>query len=442
MRSFLLRALCWLLVFGRASAVFAQTWQMPNTNLGVPQPQGPLIPTLGNLADDRDARIRARNAASINADLQQYAAQEARRDSLIEEAKQDYATIERQRREQAEFNTQFEARNKPQYEAAYQALAQMLGGRRPPSLPLAVFAVENSYAAGELNYTAFKANLDELAGICRGLAGADAGPAARFMALHRLMTDTVRVRAGGKVTTVHLPYRYDFNDFRGEQDYSKMFVTKLLRTNSGQCHSLPLLYKMLADRLGVKSAVSMAPNHTYIQVVGPDGGLYSYETTNGHFTTDAFYMTTGYVKTAALKTRAYLDTLTLRQTIAYQATDLAQGYAHYYGDDAFTEKCAALALQHYPQSIQARIIVHNAALARFARAYQAAGRPSQAQARQLPALRPLWAAVERSTQALAAVGYEEIPKEQYARWLQSAQDEQRRQESRQAAARFGQPAAK
>ena len=205
---------------------------------------------------------------------------------------------------------------------------------------------------------------------------------------------------------------------------------------------MPLLYKLLADQLGVKSYISMAPNHSYIQVLGPDGGLYSYETTNGHFTTDAFYTTTGYVKTAALKTRAYLDTLTLRQTIAYQVTDLAQGYAHYYGDDAFTERCAELALQHYPQSIQARIILHNAALSRFARAYQAVGSPPKEEARQIPALKPLWAKVEQTNQALAALGYEEIPPEKYALWLKSAQDEGRRQESQRAAARFAHPTTK
>ena len=110
---------CLLLVLGLATVAPAQTWQMPNPDLGVPKPQGPRIPTLGTLMDDRDARIRARNEASINADLQQYAARQAHSDSLIEEAKQEYAKIERQRREQAAFNVQFEARNKPPYEAAY-----------------------------------------------------------------------------------------------------------------------------------------------------------------------------------------------------------------------------------------------------------------------------------------------------------------------------------
>ena len=434
--------ICLLLVLGLATAAPAQTWQMPNPDLGVPKPQGPHIPTPGQLVDERDARIRARNAASIEADLREYADRQARSDSLIKEASQDYARIERERREQAEFNAQFEASNKPLYEAAYQALAEMLDGQRTVSLPLAVFIVENTYTNNQLNYLAFKAKLDELADICRGLAGPNAGPAARFMALHQLMTDTVRVRNDGKVAVVHLPYRYDFNDFRGEQDYRKMFVTKLLRANSGQCHSLPLLYKLLADRLGVNTSISMAPNHSYIQVQGPGGLLYSYETTNGRFVTDAYYMTTGFVKTAALKSRAYLDTLTLRQNIACQVQDLALGYAHYYGHDAFTEKCAVLALKYYPQSVQARILAHTVALTRFARAYQAAGSPPREQAVQLPALKPLWADVQRRQQALDALGYEEIPKEQYARWLQSAEEEKHRQESRQATARFLQTAQK
>lgn len=318
----------------------------------------------------------------------------------------------------------------------------MLDGRRRANLPLAVFIVENTYTNNQFSYAAFKARLDELVQLCQGLAGAQANQAARFVALQRLMADTVRVSDAGKAAVRHLPFQYDFVDFWGRQDHARQFVTKLLRTGTGQCHSMPLLYKLLADQLGVPANLSMAPNHSYIQVVGPDGQLYSYETTNGHFTTDAFYMTSGYVKTAALKTRAYLDTLTLRQTLAYQLTDLAQGYAHYYGEDAFTEKCATLALAYYPQSIQAHLIRHNAALTRFAVAYKAAGSPPKEQAMQQPALRPLWAEVTRSNQALAAIGFEEIPPEQYARWLSSAQTEQHRQESRQAAAGFLKPTAK
>ncbi|RIY05084.1 hypothetical protein [Hymenobacter rubripertinctus] len=416
----------------------AQAWQMPNPDLGVPKPQGPRIPTPGNLVPDQQARIRAQNQAMMD-EADRYLAEKEQREKVVQEAADEYA---RHQQGQADFNAEFAARNKPQYEAAYQVLAEMLNGQRKASLPLAVFVVENSYVAGELNYASFTADLDELATICRGLAGSDTSPTARFMALHRLMTDTVQVSYAGQVVSRHLPYRYDFEDFRGEQDYRKMFVTKLLRTNTGQCHSMPLLYKLLADRLGVKNYLSMAPNHTFISVKDGRGALYRYETTNGHFTTDAFYMSSGYIKAGALKQRTYLDTLTLRENLACQLVDLASGYEHYYGYDEFIKKCADLALKYYPQGMQARILAHNVALARFVKPWKAAGQPSPEVARTLPQLRPYMAEVERWNQALAEVGFEEMPKDQYDRWLNALEQEKARLASQQAAARFAPSAAK
>lgn len=423
---------CLLLVLGMATVAPAQTWPMFNSDLGVPKPQGPHIPTLSNLTQDWQARTRAQNQALIDK-ANHILAEKDKGEKLVQDAADEYA---HNQQGQAQFNAEFEGRNKPQYEAAYQVLAEMLDGRRPASLPLAVFVVENSYTAGELLYADFKAELDELATICRGLAGTDTSPSARFMALHRLMTDTVRVSYAGKVVSQHLPYRYDFEDFRGEQDYSKLFVTKLLRTNTGQCHSLPLLYKMLADRLGVKTYISLAPNHTFISVKDSRGALYRYETTNGHFTTDAFYMGSGYIKAGALKQRTYLDTLTLRENLASQVVDLAGGYEHYYGYDEFVQKCADLALKYYPHDMQARILAHNVAVVRFVKPWKAAGQPSPEIARTLPQLKPYMAEVERWNRALADVGFEEMSEEQYNRWLQGEEEEKARQLSQQAAARF------
>lgn len=432
--------ICSLLVLNLASIASAQTWPMPGPDLGIPKPQGPQTSTFGRFGDDQQARTRAQNQESMN-EVDRYNAQQSQHNQLIEEAKQDFAKIEKERREQAAFNAQFEARNKPQYEAAYQALAEMLDGRRPANLPLAVFVVENSYAAGELSYSAFKADLDELATMCRSLGGTDASSAARFMALHRLMTDTVRVSYAGKAVSKHLPYRYDFTDFWGKEDYSKMFVTKLLRTNSGQCHSLPLLYKMLADQLGVKTYISMAPNHTYIQVLDDRGELYSYETTNHHFVTDSYYMSTGYVKAAALKNRSYLDTLTTKELLASRLFDLGLCYENRYGLDDFVYKCGLLGLHYYPQSVVGRMSVHNAALAKFTKAWAAAGKPTEEEARRNPVLQPLWADVVKWAQAVREVGHEDMPPDQYARWLNATNREQTRQDAQQAA-RFEQTAHK
>jgi hypothetical protein len=440
MRSWFVRVLFLLALLSGATGAPAQTWQMPNTDLGsrVPKPQGPRIPTPGNFIEDEQARTRAINQ-SVRDGQDRYYTEKARREQLVQEAADELAG---RAQGQAQFDAEFEARNKPQYEAAYDVLHEMLTGQRPANLSLAVFVVENSYAAGELRYADLKATLAELVDICHGLAGPRASPAARFMALHQLMTDTVRVSYKGKVLTSHLPYHYDFQDFRGEKDYTKMFVTKLLRTNSGNCHSLPLLYKLVADQLGVKSYLSLAPNHSFIQVKDNAGHLYRYETTNGHFVTEAYYMSTGYIKAGALKSGAYLDTLTMRQTLACQVLDLALGYEHYYGPDEFMERCAALALTYYPQGIQGHLVAYNAALAHFNFAATELAPPSFAAALQVPALKKLWAAVERQRAALDALGFEEMPKEKYTTWLHSLEAEKARLESRHAAGNFQQASAR
>jgi len=136
---------CLLLLLGLATAAPAQTWQMPNPDLGVPKPQGPRLPTLGNLMQDQQARTRAQNQASME-EVERYNAQQAQRGQLLDEARQDIAQIERQRREQAEFNARFEASNKILYDAAYEALAEMLDGRRTCPWPCSSWKIRSRMA--------------------------------------------------------------------------------------------------------------------------------------------------------------------------------------------------------------------------------------------------------------------------------------------------------
>jgi hypothetical protein len=51
----------------------------------------------------------------------------------------------------------------------------------------------------------------------------------------------------------------------GDKDWSKMFVTTLIRTHNGNCHSLPYLYKILCEEIDSKASLSLEPNHVYIK---------------------------------------------------------------------------------------------------------------------------------------------------------------------------------
>lgn len=75
---------------------------------------------------------------------------------------------------------------------------------------------------------------------------------------------------------------YDFDDFSGDKNWSNMFVTKLLGTGKGQCHSMPLLYLAIAEQLGAKAYLSLSPEHSFIQYFDERGYRYNFETTNGN----------------------------------------------------------------------------------------------------------------------------------------------------------------
>src|SRR5690606_22632601 len=84
--------------------------------------------------------------------------------------------------------------------------------------------------------------------------------AKNFM-LFQFFSDTLEIKSRD---LKHLPLEYDFEDYMGINDWSKMFVSKLLETGKGQCNSLPRLYLILAEEIGAEAFLSLSPNHSYI----------------------------------------------------------------------------------------------------------------------------------------------------------------------------------
>ncbi|WP_291587952.1 hypothetical protein [Bacteroides sp.] len=71
------------------------------------------------------------------------------------------------------------------------------------------------------------------------------------------MTDSTPVQSGDTITW-HLPFKYNFDDYAGREDWSNMFVSRMMQIGKGNCHSMPLLYKLIMDRLGEKCWLSLA----------------------------------------------------------------------------------------------------------------------------------------------------------------------------------------
>lgn len=135
-------------------------------------------------------------------------------------------------------------------------LANMLSGKDSLNLQKAVYAVENAYYNDNLNEEVFNRQIEWYANFCRGIMQSgdiryegqgDEQAAKAQCAVFVFMTDSIPMQIGDTVVA-HLPFEYNFDDYAGRQNWSSMFVSYMMETRKGNCHSMPLLYKLIMDK--------------------------------------------------------------------------------------------------------------------------------------------------------------------------------------------------
>lgn len=201
-----------------------------------------------------------------------------------------------------------------------------------------------------------------------------------------------------------------------------MFVTKLLSARSGNCHSLPYLYKILADELGASCWLALAPNHIYIKNRSQKSGWYNTELTSGSFPIDAWITASGYIPLQAIQNGIYMDTLSNQQAIALCLLDLAKGYEfqtkNY--EDGFIVKCCDLLLKYHPINVQAILLKAET----LKRNYEAKARKDK------QAAKAIYTEMEKCYAQLFELGYREMPESMYLNWLKSLDTEKVKYQNR------------
>jgi hypothetical protein len=223
------------------------------------------------------------------------------------------------------------------YETAFIKFELMLSDKEPLNLKRAVYLVENaSYYENTMPYQDFDNTLKNIGYLIslkmkeQKMSNTDL---AKNLAIYQFMADTFKVKIPHREnkTFTNYPFQYYFEDYKRQADYRKLFVSKTLQTNSGQCHSLPLLYLLIAEEIKAKAWLSYSPNHSFVKFM-VNGKMQNYETTNGHFVSDVLLMQSGFIRTEALANKVYLDTLSQKQLIAHRLMDFVP--LHYEGLDS------------------------------------------------------------------------------------------------------------
>lgn len=330
---------------------------------------------------------------------------------------------------------------KDHYESSFSEIASMIDGESPVNFKEAVFIVENAFYDGALDYNAFSSKIRSLAGLAYSLRSQidliydeqDSAHVKTHASIWSIMTDTLSFDLGNGVSLVSKPYLYDFEDVFGKEDWSQMFVSKLLNTRRGNCHSLPYLYKILAEELGEEAYLALAPNHIYIKQYSKKTGWFNTELTSASFPIDAWLTASGYIHLDAIRNGVYMDTLSQEESLALTLVDLAKGYERKFGvlDGEFILKATNKALEVDPNFINALLLKVETQKKLFENAMllKSIDNPNDL-IEQSEEYRNLFLEMQSIYANIHQLGYRQMPEEMYLDWLATLQEEREKYQNK------------
>ncbi len=242
---------------------------------------------------------------------------------------------------------------KVSYDYAYSEINLMLTGPKPKDLKWAVFLAENAYHENKLDYNKYCLQLDTIKTAIRRIVkdktNYQTDKLAYNYAIFNYMKEASKYNNGRTCD-------YDFDDYLGLKDKRKVFVTKLLDTRKGNCHSLPMLYKILADEMGADAHLAIAPMHMYIKHLDYNNQWLNLELTSADFPSDGHIMSESGISIEAVKNEIYMHPMNEGQTMAYCMLYLAQNYYRQYGANDFVINACNKSLEYYPKLILAYLL--------------------------------------------------------------------------------------
>jgi regulator of sirC expression with transglutaminase-like and TPR domain len=185
------------------------------------------------------------------------------------------------------------------------------------------------------------AELDGLTDRARLLSAGQTGTDARLGAVRTVLYEAGPWNGGR-------PFAYDHQRFK---DMRVKLLAHYLDTRLGNCVSMPILFLILADRLGVEMRLAMAPNHVLLRYRDEFGREINLEATGtGLPSRDVWYRQIMPMTDRAVQSGIYLRLLTRRESVALIAAVIVE---HLQARERFEETIAACRalLPHHSRSV-------------------------------------------------------------------------------------------
>ena len=323
------------------------------------------------------------------------------------------------------------------YSDAYQTLDNMLLDKQPYKFKDGVFAVENAYEQGNLDTITLSQKIKFLANFCKRLTQnrelkyteKDKEKVSKYASVFTIMCQETPVIVG-KDTLKYKPFQYDFNDVFGHQEFSNLFVSKLLNTHKGNCNSMPYLYKILAEELGVTANLALAPNHIYIKHNIKSIGWYNTELTSGIFPQDSWLMASGFIHLNAIQNGVFMKALNDKESLALLLVDLGNAYNRSFPDNdgTFPLQCAERAIKVYPFLANALLLQAETHKKQFQKLMKEQNTEDIETALNNPKAKELFELMNKEYTHIHEIGYRSMPEEMYLDWLVSLKTERAKYE--------------
>lgn len=304
---------------------------------------------------------------------------------------------------------------------AFDEIHQMLKGEIPLNLRRAVFLVENAYYGDSVKYSDYENFIKNKVALCNAKIKEEKldpnDNLVKNITIYRLLTDTLKIKSGEK-TIQSYPVSYNYDDYSSEKNYDSHFVMKLMQSSIGQCHSMPLYYLILAEAMESEAYWSFSPRHTFVKIQDDNGDWYNLELTCRAILSDAHYMNNSYIKSESIRNRIYLEPIDKKNTIAEMLVELARGYYMKYGMDDFYLKCADTAIEYLSNDLNALVLksaYQTELTLTLARLFHAPNPDILKQ--ESPEAYKHYELMQDLYKQIDDLGYEELPVDLYARWL-------------------------
>lgn len=296
------------------------------------------------------------------------------------------------------------------YQIALDEISEMLNGQKPLSFKRAVFLTENAYYDGKLDWKEFCGKIEQIKLKLNQMIvdkNLQQYKTAGNWAVFSYMIDSI------PENNYH-PYKYDFENFMGDKDYESFMVASLLTTKKGNCHSLPFLYKILADEINVEAFIATAPMHVYIKHKDEKDQWWNLELTSGTFSRSSFIMESFNVSDAGIESGLYMKALSVKESIALCLFDLLVNYDNktgiYYGD--FVRKAYTEGLKVYPNSLLVTLKVNDQKY-QLDKAMERYGLKDYRKIKLFPELVKLDDELKETNTFISKIGYSSLTPEQY-----------------------------